>query len=86
MKLTIGNDSLLQDSNDNGVRLINVDTSRNLLVKSTTFPRRNVHKHTWNSPSGKTHNQVEHILIGNGIRVLAIHYLSGKLTVILNTI
>ena len=86
MKLTIGNDRLLQDSNDNGVRLVNCVTSINLLVKSTTFPRLNVHKHTWTSPSGKSHNQVEHLLIGDGFRVFAIHYLSGKLTAILNTI
>jgi hypothetical protein len=86
LKLTIGNDRLHQNGNDNGVRLVNFATSRNLLVKSTTFPHRNLHKHTWNSPSGNTHNQLQHILIGGGIWKYAIHYLSGKLTAILNTI
>jgi hypothetical protein len=83
LKLTIGNDRLHQDSNDNGVRLVNFATSRKLLVNSTMFPHRNIHKHTWTSPSGKTHNQVEHVLIGDGIRGYAIHSLSGKLDAIL---
>ena len=49
-----GNDSLHQDSNDNGVRLVNCATSKNLVVKSTMFPHRNIPKYTWNSPDGKT--------------------------------
>ena len=42
-KPTIGQESLHQDSNDNGVRLINFATSKNLVVKSTMFPHRNIH-------------------------------------------
>jgi len=37
LKLTIGNDSLHQDSNDNGGRIVNFATSKNLIVKSMTF-------------------------------------------------
>ena len=61
-KPTIGNESLQQDSNDDGVRIVNFATSKNLLVKSTMFPHRDIHKHTWTSPDGKTHNQIEHIM------------------------
>ena len=62
-KLTIGKESLHQDSNDNGVRLVKFATSKNLVVKSTMFHHRNIHKYTWTSPDGKTNNQIDHILI-----------------------
>jgi len=62
-KPTIGQKSLHQNSNDNGVRLVKFATSKNLVVKSTMFPHRNIHKYTWTSPDGKTHNQIDHILI-----------------------
>jgi hypothetical protein len=62
-KPTTGNESLLEISNDNGIRVVNCATSKNLIVKSTMFPHRNIHKHTWTSPDGDTHNQIDHILI-----------------------
>ncbi|PNF22162.1 hypothetical protein B7P43_G05764 [Cryptotermes secundus] len=62
-KPTIGNESLHEISNDNGVRVVNFATSKNRNVKSTMFPHRNIHKFTWTSPDGKTHNQIDHILI-----------------------
>jgi len=45
-KLTVGNENLYQDSNDNGVRIVNFVTSKNLGVKSTMFPHQNIHKYT----------------------------------------
>ena len=62
-KPTTGQECLHQDSNDNGIRLVNFATSKNLVVKSTMFPHRNIHKHTWTSPDGKTHNQTDPVLI-----------------------
>ena len=59
----IRNECLYRDSNYNGVRILNLATSKNLVVKSTMFPHRDIHKHTWTSPNGKTHNQIDHILI-----------------------
>jgi hypothetical protein len=62
-KPTIGNESLHQDNNDNGFRIINFATYKNLVVKSTMFPHRNFHKYTWTSHDGQTHNQIDPILI-----------------------
>jgi hypothetical protein len=45
-KPTIGNESLHKISNDNGVRVVNFATSKNLTVKSTMFPHHNIHKFT----------------------------------------
>ena len=52
-KPTTWNDTLHQDSNDNGVRTVKFATSNNPVVKSTMFPYRNIHKYTWTSPEGK---------------------------------
>jgi exonuclease III len=62
-KPIIGNESLYEASNHNGVRTVNFATSKNLIVKSITFPHRDIHKHTWTSPDGVTHNQIDHVLI-----------------------
>jgi hypothetical protein len=62
-KPTIGNESLHEISNDNGNRLVNFATSKNLKVNSTMFPHRNIHTYTWTSPDGKIHNQIDHILV-----------------------
>jgi hypothetical protein len=62
-KPTVSNESLHEISNDNGVRVVNFTTSKNLIVKSTMFPHRNIYKFTWTSPDGKTHNQIDYILI-----------------------
>jgi hypothetical protein len=58
-KSTIQNESLHEISNYNGVKLVNFATSKIIRVKSTMFPHGNIHKYTWMSPDGKTHNQIE---------------------------
>ena len=60
-KPTIGNECVHQNSNDNGVRIL--CTSYNLIVKSMMFLYGNIHKHTWTSPDGRTHNKTDHTLI-----------------------
>jgi endonuclease/exonuclease/phosphatase family metal-dependent hydrolase len=62
-KPIIGNESLHEASKDNGFRVVNSATSKNLIIKSTTFPRRDIHKHTCTSPASVTHNQIDHVLI-----------------------
>jgi hypothetical protein len=65
-KLSIQNKSLHQDSNDNGVIIVNITTSKNLVVKSSMVPHQNIHKYSWTSPDGSTHNQTDHTLIDGG--------------------
>jgi hypothetical protein len=64
-KQTIGSDSFheITRSNDNGVRVVNFPTSKNLIVKNTMCPCRNINKFTWISTDGKTQKQNGHILI-----------------------
>jgi hypothetical protein len=62
-KPAIRDESLHEIGNDNGVRLVNIARFKNLTAKSTMFPHHNVRKYNWTSPCGKTHNQIDHILI-----------------------
>jgi hypothetical protein len=62
-KPTIRNKILHNINNDNGVSLVNFATSKNLRVNSSMFSQCNSHKYTWTSPDGKTHNQIDHILV-----------------------
>jgi hypothetical protein len=57
-KRIIDNETLHEASNDNEVRVVNLTTSKNLIVKSTTFSHRDIHKYTWAFPDGVTHNQI----------------------------
>jgi exonuclease III len=52
-KPTIGNESLSEISNDNGVRVVYFATSENLIVKCTLLPHDNIHKYTWYLLIGK---------------------------------
>jgi hypothetical protein len=44
------------------VMIIKFVTSKYLVAKSSMFPHRNIHKYTWTSPDGKSHNQIDHVL------------------------
>jgi hypothetical protein len=62
-KPVIGNESLHEASNDNGVRVANFATSKHLIVKSTTFPRRDIHKHTDRSRLDRQKTPFKYIII-----------------------
>jgi hypothetical protein len=62
-KSIISNESLHEASSDNAVRVVNFANLKNLIIKSITFPHHGFHKHTWTSPDGVTHNQIDHVLI-----------------------
>jgi hypothetical protein len=44
-KPTVGNESLHNDTNDNGMKMIQFAISKGLNVRSTTFPHKNIHRH-----------------------------------------
>jgi hypothetical protein len=61
---TIGNESLHNKSNNNGIKMIQFAISNGLNVRST-FPHKDIHKETWYSADGRTANQIDHALISN---------------------
>jgi len=56
-------DNIKMGSNDNGVKNSKFFTYKNLVVRSTKFPQRDIRKYTWTSPDGKVHNQIDHVVI-----------------------
>ena len=54
---TIGKHSFHRASNDNGTRLVHLAAALNMVVATTHFDHKNVHKGTWISPDSKTINQ-----------------------------
>jgi hypothetical protein len=62
-KPTIRRESLQQDNNDNGVKIVNVAKTKSLVVKSTMFQQRIILKHIWTPPDEKPHNHIELMLM-----------------------
>lgn len=59
----IGKHSLHDTSNDNGTKLIDFSASKNLVIGSTRFQHKRIHKATWIHPNGSTRNQIDHVLV-----------------------
>jgi hypothetical protein len=51
------------NTNNNGQRLVDFAATKNMVVSSTCFPHKEIHKQTWRYPDRKTNNQIDHILI-----------------------
>jgi len=65
---TIGKESMHNISNDNGMRIISFASTKSMVISSTTFPHKKIHKGLWRSPDGKTIDQIEHLLIQRRFR------------------
>jgi len=59
----IGIESLHLISNNNGMRVINFASSKDLMVSSTFFLRKDIFKHMWISPDTRTKNQIDHVIV-----------------------
>jgi hypothetical protein len=54
--------SLPANTSENGSRLVNFAVSKNMYIGSIKFNHKIIHKTTWESPDGKTENQIDHLL------------------------
>ena len=60
---TIGSHSLHEKANDNGYRLIQFATLNNMVISSTMFQQRNIHKPTWTVPDRSFEIKIDHMVI-----------------------
>jgi hypothetical protein len=51
-------------NNADGVRTVNIASSKKSQYQKYNVPCVNICKYTWTSPDGKTHDQIDHILMG----------------------
>ena len=59
---TIGKQSLHENANDNSYRLIQFATLNNMVIGSTMFQHKNIHKPTWTAPDRSFESQIDHMV------------------------
>lgn len=50
------------------MRLIEYAIAKDLIITSTFFPRKLIHKHTWTAPNNVYKSQIDHVLINKNHR------------------
>ncbi|XP_065583817.1 craniofacial development protein 2-like [Artemia franciscana] len=53
----------LGEINENGILLVDFALTNDLIIGGTQSQHKTIRKYSWNSPDGRTHNQIDHILI-----------------------
>ena len=76
---TVGKHSLHKKTSDNGFRLVSFAAAQNMVISSTRFQHRNIHKKTWQSPDLNTIYQIDHVVIDgrHAPSILDVHTIRG---------
>ena len=59
----VGKYSLHEETNNNGWRMIDFAITKNMVISSTLFLHKRIHKDTWKAPDETTSNQTDHVMI-----------------------
>jgi len=62
-RIVVGQHAVHDETSENGLILCQFAEANELIISSTCFEHKNVHKGTWNDPAGRTVNQIDHVLI-----------------------
>jgi predicted aconitase len=67
-QIVSGKYSLHDVQKNNGEKVCSLAEANQLMIMSTCFEHKQIHKATWVSPDKKTMNQIDHILVIQDVR------------------
>ena len=70
----MGKEALKCVRNDNGERFVGFCVTNSLVITTTSFPHKDIHKYiTWTSPDGRTRNQIDHVAVDSRFKRSLFH-------------
>ena len=78
VKQVAGKYTLHDETNENGKLLSHFATAQNLIIQSTCFSHKRIHKGTWKAPGSNIVNQIDHILVSRRHRSSVIDVRSAR--------